>query len=62
MAEVNYKKLILAKTSLAEVDEWLKRNPVPAQWLGNRYAWAYHEMPRNKFYTWFRKTFLGYSI
>ena len=30
---------------LEHAEEWLKRNPPPADWTDSRWAWAYTEMP-----------------
>jgi len=33
---------------MADVERWLKKNPKPKQWQGDRYSWVYTEMPVRK--------------
>jgi hypothetical protein len=59
---MNYKEEILKLVSKKELDEWLKRNPKPSYWQGDKYSWAYTEMPVGRFFTWYRKKVLGWDI
>lgn len=57
----DYKTEILKRVSEKELNEWLKRNPMPENWQDkNPYSWAYTEMPVGKISGWLRKIFLGY--
>ncbi len=62
--EEQYREELLAIVSEPELNEWLRRNPPPADWLMayGKYAFAYEEMPTSSFLSWWRKVFLGYKI
>ncbi len=62
MPTINYKKELLKIVSIEEVNEWLVRNPVPGNWKGDKYSYAYTEMPIGWFWTWYRRNILGYNI
>ncbi len=58
-----YKNEILKFVSEKEVDEWLKRNPMPNYWQDkDKYSWAYTEMPVGMLITWWRKYILCWNI
>jgi hypothetical protein len=44
MPKIDYKKRLLEKVPLSVVKSWLKRNPKPKTWQGDKYSWAYTEM------------------
>ena len=49
----NYKKAMQEAAKkyefkMADVENWLKKNPKPKKWEGDRYSWAYTEMPVRK--------------
>ncbi len=60
--EQEYKDELLRHISELELNEWLRRNPIPADWIDGKYSFAYTEMPVSKFLSWWRKNFLGYKI
>lgn len=58
-----YKDKLLKKVSEKELNEWLKKNPMPYEWEDrNKYSWAYTEMPVGSFFTWWRKNVLGWDV
>jgi hypothetical protein len=59
----NYKKELLKKVSEAELEEWLRRNPMPFYWTTqDKYEYAYCEMNTGRFFTWWRKYIERYQI
>ncbi len=57
-----FKIKVLKTISEKEVNEWLRRNPKPADWIYGTYEYVYEEMPRSKFLSWWRRKFLGYKL
>jgi hypothetical protein len=43
---------VLAIVSESELDEWIAANPVPADFAGDKYDWAWLEMPTQR---WLRR-------
>ena len=42
---MNYKKQMLKLVTEDQLNKWLDENPKPSNWEGNKYSWAYTEMP-----------------
>jgi len=59
---MDYKKKLLKNVSGKEVEEWLKKNPKPKKWEGDKYSYAYTEMPVGSIATWWRKNIYGWNI
>jgi hypothetical protein len=62
LTETFCKRALLKKVGENELEEWVRRNPVPIQFIGGKYAHAYMYMNIGGFHTWVRKNILGYKI
>jgi hypothetical protein len=59
---MNYKKELLKVASEKEVEEWIIRNPMPKEWQGDKYSYAYTEMPIGSAFSFIRKNIFGWAI
>ena len=42
---MNYYSYFKNEGKITKVKKWLKNNPKPKKWKGDKYSWAYTEMP-----------------
>ena len=62
LIENAYKTILLGYITEKELNIWLEKNPVPKNWKGGKYSYAYTEMSIGKFFTWWRKNVFGWKI